>query len=150
MSPSSRGPQAASLRFDHVALTVADMDRAVAFYRDLLGCTVLGQLALDGGRFRLVYLRKCEAYLELFAHDPPAPAAPSTGADGPHLGYQHIAFKTDDVDAVAASLAAAGVAFSDGPRDAPGGVRLAFFHDPDGNLLELVSNLPELEPYRRQ
>jgi hypothetical protein len=28
-----------------------------------------------------------------------------------------------------------------------GGVRLAFFHDPDGNLLELVSGTPEVAAY---
>ncbi|MEJ2288575.1 MAG: VOC family protein [Deinococcales bacterium] len=140
--------RSAALHFDHVAITVADMDRSVAFYRDLLGCVVLGQLVLDEGRFKLVYLRRCNAYLELFAHEPPAESAPGASDDAPRLGFQHVAFQTDDVDAAAAALRAAGVHFTDGPRDAPGGVRLAFFHDPDGNLVELVSNLPELAPYR--
>jgi len=132
---------------DHVALTVADMDRALDFYAGLLGCEVLGQLLLDDGTFKLVYLRKGRALIELFAHRTPPGRAPET-APAPTLGFQHLAFHTDDVDAAAASLASAGVPFTVTPKDAAGNVRLAFFRDPDGNLLELVSNLPEMEPYR--
>jgi catechol 2,3-dioxygenase-like lactoylglutathione lyase family enzyme len=136
---------------DHAAFTVRDMDRAVAFYRDLLGCTPLGQMLLEDGTFKLVYLRKGRAYIELFAHrvrpgEAPQEAGDESSARRP--GYQHLAFQTDDVDAVAARLRAAGVRFTVDPRDAAGGVRLAFFLDPDGNELELVSNLPAMDPYR--
>jgi glyoxylase I family protein len=142
-----RAPALGSL--DHVALTVADMDRALDFYEGLLGCEVLGQMLLDDGTFKLVYLRKGRALIELFAHRTPPAAVPRPARDGgPTLGFQHLAFVTDDVDGVAASLAAAGVPFTVPPKDAAGGVRLAFFLDPDGNVLELVSNLPEMEPYR--
>ncbi len=164
---------------DHAAFTVRDMDRAVAFYRDLLGCTPLGQMLLDDGTFKLVYLRKGRAYIELFAHKarpgeapqeaagsgragpdragPPGDAPAGAGGAGTGAGnessarrpgYQHLAFQTDDVDAAAARLRAAGVRFTVDPRDAAGGVRLAFFLDPDGNELELVSNLPAMDPYR--
>ena len=134
---------------DHVAITVADIDRSLAFYRDLLGCEVLGQLLLDEATFKLVYLRRGGAYLELFAHR--SPAAPGEGGArdvAPATGFQHVAFHSADVDAVAARLEAAGVRFDRPPRNAPGGVRLAFVRDPDGNLVELVSNLPALDPYR--
>lgn len=132
---------------DHVAVTVSDMDRALTFYRDLLGCEELGQLVLDDGTFKLVFLRAGTGYVELFAHRPPAAPAGAPAA-APAVGIQHIAFKTADVDAVAARLAAAGAALMEVPRNAPGGVRLAFLHDPDGNVVELVSNLPRLEAYR--
>lgn len=167
-----RGPD--GLRsLDHAAFTVRDMDRAVAFYRDLLGCTPLGQMLLDDGTFKLVYLRKGRAYIELFAHKPGAAASGREGSAGDagaeegnasdeggeeqassddgssrRPGYRHLAFQTDDVDAVAARLRAAGVRFTVDPQDAAGGVRLAFFLDPDGNELELVSNLPAMDAYR--
>lgn len=150
MSARRTGPAVDAL--DHVALTVSDMDRALAFYQGLLGCEVLGQLLLESDTFKLVYLRKGGAYLELFAHrstperSDERPAAPGTAST--EGGFQHLAFHTDDVDGVAATLEAAGVPFVQPPRDAPGGVRLAFVRDPDGNQVELVSNLPELAPYR--
>ncbi len=136
---------------DHVAITVADMDRSLAFYAGLLGCEVLGQLLLDDGTFKLVYLRKGRALIELFAHRSAPPDPDRSGAPAPaprRGGFEHLAFHSDDVDAVAADLAAAGVPFSVAPKDAAGNVRLAFFRDPDGNTLEVVSNLPEMEPYR--
>lgn len=145
---------------DHIALTVRDMDRALGFYRDLLGCEALGQLLLEGGRRKLVYLRSGRAYLELFA-DRPAEDAPQraasaaggtaavgTAAAPRPLGFQHVAFHAGDVDAVAARLAAAGVPITLGPLDAAGNVRLAFCTDPDGNSVEIVARLPDMEPYR--
>ncbi len=144
-----RGPDGIA-SVDHVAITVRDMERAIRFYRDLLGCSVLGQLVLDEGTFKLVYLRKGRAYIELFAHRSSPPAGEGTGEPQQEgrPGFQHLAFQVDDVDAVAARLAAAGVSFTTHPTDATGNVRLAFFRDPDGNTLELVSRLPDMEPYR--
>lgn len=140
---------------DHVAITVRDMDRALAFYQGLLGCEVLGELMLDGGARKLVYLRAGAAQLELFADRPPAGSSEDAGAgagsppsDPPALGFQHVAFHTGDVDGVAARLRGAGVTFHVGPLDATGNVRLAFVRDPDGNLVELVSRLPDMRPYR--
>jgi methylmalonyl-CoA epimerase len=135
------------LNLDHVAITVRDMDRAVAFYRDVLGFEVLGQLVLDGGTFKLVYLQAGTGRIELFAFTEKGRASDTQNRDQ-DLGLKHVAFSVDDVDAVAHRLKAHGVPLTLEPLDAPGGVRLAFFHDPDGNLLELVSNLPNMEAYR--
>ena len=135
------------LSLDHIAITVRDMDRAVDFYRDLLGFEVLGQLFLNDGTFKLVYLQAGAARIELFAF---TETGRSVDADAPNedLGFKHLAFTVDDVDAVTARLQAADVEFTVEPLDAPGGVRLAFFRDPDGNLLELVDRLPDMAPYR--
>ena len=151
---AAAGTAAAAIdSLDHVAITVADMDRSLAFYAGLLGCEVLGQLLLDDGTFKLVYLRKGRALIELFAHrtvsaQPGSTDAPAAARAPDRVGFEHLAFHSDDVDGVAAALAAAGVPFSVAPKDAAGDVRLAFFRDPDGNTLEVVSNLPEMEPYR--
>lgn len=135
------------LSLDHVAITVRDMDRAVAFYRDVLGFEVLGQLVLNDGTFKLVYLQAGAGRIELFAFAEEGRAVdPSLRNED--LGFKHVAFQIDDVDAVAARLQEHGVAFTVAPTDAPGGVRLAFFHDPDGNLLEIVDRLPDMEAYQ--
>jgi len=135
-----------AIRFDHVAITVRDMQRSVAFYRDLLGFDVLGQLLVNEGRTKLVYLRSGGAYVELFEyrdHD----AETAVGVPDTVGGFKHLALQTDDVDGLAARLKAAGIEFTLDPLDAEGGVRLAFFRDPDGNLLEIVSGLPSLTAF---
>jgi len=135
-----------AIRFDHVAITVQDMERSVRFYRDLLGFDVLGQLLLNEGSFKIVYLRSGGAHVELFEfrdHE----AQTAVGVPDTVGGFKHLALQTDDVDGVAASLKAAGTEFTVEPLDAAGGVRLAFFRDPDGNLLELVSGVPDVAPY---
>jgi predicted enzyme related to lactoylglutathione lyase len=62
--------------------------------------------------------------------------------DDRQLGNRHLAFYVGDVDAEAARLREAGVEFTIEPQDATGDVRLAFFLDPDGTLLELLSGPP--------
>ena len=136
----------AAIRFDHVAITVRDMERSVGFYRDLLGFDVLGQLLLNESSFKIVYLRSGSACVELFEfrdHD----AETAVGTPDTVGGFKHSALQTDDVDGVAARLRAAGGVFTVEPTDAPGGVRLEFFRDPDGNLLELVSGVPNVASY---
>jgi len=62
--------------------------------------------------------------------------------DDRQLGNRHLAFYVGDVDAEVARLREAGVEFTIEPRDVIGDVRLAFFLDPDGTLLELLSGPP--------
>lgn len=55
------------LTLDHIAITVQDMERAVTFYRDVLGFEVLGQSAPNDAAFKLVYLRAGAGRIEVFA-----------------------------------------------------------------------------------
>jgi methylmalonyl-CoA epimerase len=134
------------LSLDHTAITVSDIEQAVSFYRDVLGCQVLGEIVQDGGNFTIVYLQAGEARIELFHF-----AEEGRGVDpsltDKDLGFKHIAFRIKDIDAVAAALKSRGVVFKLEPFDATGGVRIAFFKDPDGNLIELISGKLELQPF---
>jgi glyoxylase I family protein len=126
------------LRIDHTAITVRDMAKSVAFYRDVLGCHVLGEAVRDNGTVRMVFLKAGEARLELFefAHKGREIDLDTTSQD---LGLKHVAFRVDDVDAFADALKAKGVEFTVEPKDGYTVDRLAFFRDPDGNLLEIVA-----------
>jgi catechol 2,3-dioxygenase-like lactoylglutathione lyase family enzyme len=125
--------------FQHVTVSVSDVNKALAFYRDLLGFPVLGRLYyrnkvglvidfLDAGN---------NTILEVFSFG--VPTKPSEFIpDDLQLGMRHIGFKVKNVDAVTARLKKAGVLFTLDPLNATGGVRIAFFQDPDGTLLEIV------------
>jgi catechol 2,3-dioxygenase-like lactoylglutathione lyase family enzyme len=76
--------------------------------------------------------------LEIFSFSK-APTKPSEFLpDDLQLGMRHMAYKVKSVDAVAERLKKAGVEFTLNPLDATGGVRIAFFKDPDGTLVEIV------------
>ncbi len=118
-----------SARLHHVSLLVADTARSLAFWRDLVGLAPLPRpdlgypgawLDLGGGQ-------------QLHLIEQPNPD-PVTGRPT-HVGRdRHLALWVDDLDAWAARLAAAGVAFT----RSRSGRRALFCRDPDGNGLELI------------
>jgi catechol 2,3-dioxygenase-like lactoylglutathione lyase family enzyme len=136
--PASGAPAGSELTFEHVALTVADMQKSLDFYQGVLGFPLLGQLDFKDERgFRIAYLQFGNSRLELFAFA--VPTIPhSWNPDETVLGLKHIGILVDDVDAVLAQLNAHDIRVIYPPNDAHGGVRTSFFADPDGNALELI------------
>jgi glyoxylase I family protein len=122
----------------HVALTTPDLDRLRAFYTETLGLPIVG--AFPGHPILFVGTGGTAIEIE--------EAAPSP--DGTHpSGWNHLAWEVADVDAVYAELAARGVPFDVAPEDYPPEaptMRIAFFHDPDGNPIELIQPLAERYP----
>lgn len=113
----------------HVSLIVADTERALAFYRDLLGLAVepdrpdLGYpgawLRVGGGQIHL---------LELPNPDPLEGRPAHGGRD------RHLALAVDDIDWLIKRLEAAEIPFT----RSRSGRRALFCRDPDANALELV------------
>lgn len=60
-------------RFDHVAVTVSDLDAALAFWRDRFGFEVIGNIRHHGDPrgFLMTYLQAGQAVLEVFSFDQP-------------------------------------------------------------------------------
>ena len=136
-----------TVQYDHTAITVSDMQRSVHFYKELLGCTVKGQLLLQDGDFRIVYLQSGNSVIELFDFAQKGKPLPSEVPDI-DIGYKHICFAVDDVDSFAKHLKENGVEFMVEPKTASTTpLRLAFFKDPDGNKIEITSGKLELLPY---
>lgn len=140
-SPADPRPPAPRIHgLDHVAITVSDLERALDFYRGLLGFRLLGHLDFpeEPRGFTIAYLETGTGVLELFSFND-APARPSGwDADDTQVGLRHLALRVTGLDAIAEQLECAGVPFTLPPTDAHGGVRICFFTDPDGTLVELV------------
>jgi catechol 2,3-dioxygenase-like lactoylglutathione lyase family enzyme len=125
----------------HVALTTRDFARLRAFYVETLGLPVMGAFA----GHNIVFLAAGNTTIELIEEERPANG--SDRADG--TGWDHLALEVEDVDAAYAELAARGVPFTVAPEDFPPeapALRIAFFCDPDGNLVELVQPRGERYP----
>ena len=117
-------------RLHHVSLLVSDTERALRFWRDLVGLPVredrpdLGYPGawLDLGPGLQLHL------IELPSPDPRQGRPAHVGRD------RHVALAVDDLDAWLARLDEAGIAYT----RSRSGRRAAFCRDPDGNGLELV------------
>lgn len=116
-------------KIGQVSVTVSDIDRAVAFYRDALGMAHLftaGQLAFfDCGGTRL--------FLD---------ALPEARQQGTSVLY----FAVDDILGAQKALAGKGVSFEGEPHlihRHPDGLEewMTFFRDPDGNVMALMAQV---------
>jgi catechol 2,3-dioxygenase-like lactoylglutathione lyase family enzyme len=143
---------------DHVNIVVADLPRMMQFYCRVLGLretmrvTISGAwidqtVALHDVTAECVYLELPNGpRVELLQYVNPPAARPGELGTSNTPGLRHMAFRVDDIDAAVARLGEADVRFFSGIQDVPtsqvtyaGGVRkrLVYFHDPEGNLLEL-------------
>lgn len=113
-----------------VLIHVTDIRRSVEFYTRFLGLEPV-EVDSDGAVLDAVTATVRLALLE-------APEPSTFVADDLQAGFRHIGFKVSDIDERVAALQAAGVPFHLEPIDAEGGVRLTFFYDPDGTMVELV------------
>jgi methylmalonyl-CoA/ethylmalonyl-CoA epimerase len=112
-----------------IRIQVTDVDRAVAFYRDVLGMSFLyafpGMGFFDVGGVRLMLVE------------------PEGRAFG---GESAIYYRVDDIGRAVKTLESRGVTFDDQPhvvhRDPAYDLWMAFFRDPDGNVLALMSEVP--------
>ena len=138
----------------HVGITVSDLDRSLAFYRDLLDGEVLvdtrvasGGLAevvgVPGAELHLVLIQFGNTVLELIEYDKSPGKSQSIGNND--VGAMHVAFSVDDIQAAYADLSARGIEFNAPPytftqsdSEQIAGVTIAYFRDPDGVQLELV------------
>jgi len=118
-----------------IAVNVYDLDEATAFYRDVLGMRMIFQVPgmmtfFDCGETRLMLgVPTSEAY------DHPSSA---------------IYYRVDDVYETFEALTAAGVDFTQNPHSVGQmgdiDVWMAFFEDPDGNTLAIMSEVPYSTP----
>jgi catechol 2,3-dioxygenase-like lactoylglutathione lyase family enzyme len=116
----------------NVVVNCTDVGRSVEYYTRFLELEVIGEVSPE----RAV-LDAVTATIELRAvqrgreHSTWSP-------DDLQKGFRHIGFKVDRLDERAETLKAGGVEFKLDPLDAEGNVRICFFYDPDGTLLELI------------
>jgi len=118
---------------DHLVLRVADLDRAIRFYEDVLGCHV--ERRLDEPK--LVQLRAGASMIDLV---PGGGASPSEeAAAGRNLDHFAVRISTFDFPALAAHLRQHGVTVGEVRRryGAEGYGSSLYITDPDGNVVEL-------------
>jgi glyoxylase I family protein len=127
----------------HVAISTNNLARLRACYVETLGLPVLGGFPDRD----IVFVGAGGTAIEIVGEATAGAARPAGFA---RRGWQHLAWEVSDVDAAYADLSARGIAFRLPPEDFPEGassVRIAFFEDPDGNLIELIQPLDASRRY---
>ena len=136
-------PAIPGIRFNHVSISVADLDAQVAWYQRALGfAEVIEQYELPEPPVRTAVLQAAPGIrIELIERG----GSERTGEDKDPLdmtrsqGYGHWAVDVDDLDAAFRWLLDAGATEVWPPADAVApGARFAYVKDPEGNLIELI------------
>ncbi len=128
-------PQLDPRGMHHVEIGCADPRRSAEFYRGVLGFPEVA--APSGSPSSARWLSAGPVLLQL------TDVGASGGLGGwvnsdLQAGVRHFGMKVPDVDRAVDGLRAAGVTVLSPPADVLGGVRIAFFLDPDGTRLEFV------------
>ena len=126
---------------DHVVLVVRDLEQAIRFYRDVLGCRVLREAEWRRGEARFPSVAIGSGQM-LNLHQAGTPVNPE--AVNPQAGSGDFCFVAGTpITEVMARLAAHDVAIEIGPVPRMGGRGVVgtsvYFRDPDGNLLEIMA-----------
>jgi catechol 2,3-dioxygenase-like lactoylglutathione lyase family enzyme len=138
-------PVPPAFRFHHVSLSVADLDTQEAWYRAALGLTrtderldlpevgVRTAVLSDGAGLRVEFTERAGS-APVRNPDPYAATATQT--------FTHLALQVPDLDATFKRLTTehdAPAVIDPGPG-ATAGMRYAYIHDPEGNLIELIES----------
>jgi catechol 2,3-dioxygenase-like lactoylglutathione lyase family enzyme len=143
----------------HVGMTVRDLRASIEFYCTFVGCRVRSQSEAAGGEEVEILTGVPGAevafadldvpgggYLELIQYI--APRSAPLRQERPQPGHTHLAFSTEDVDAIYRRLLERGVAVTSPPVTLvdPGsewdGARAFYATDPDGRTIEFVRHSP--------
>lgn len=142
-----------TVRFDHVGITVEDLEGAIAFFTSL-GLEVEGRTVVEGAfidtvtgipdaRSEIAMLRTSEGgtAVELSCFARPDAVPGSSRALANELGLRSVAFEVDGLEARVAALAAAGYGLVGGIGEHEGVWRMAYVRGPEGITVALAERI---------
>ena len=135
--------------FSHAGITVSNFNRAVRFYWEMFGCSLVGVADTPSDRVRTFFgveapEPRCRigwirvpggAVLEIFEFQPQEGPAPVRWN---RVGLTHISFNVRNLPKWHAWLSSRGVECVSRPERSPRGHSFFFVRDFDGNLIELM------------
>ena len=140
-------------RFDHIGITVSDLESATAFFVGL-GLEVEGTgsvkgefvetvCGIPGAHCEIVMLRPPDggSRLELSSFVTPdhVPGSPTAMAN--EIGLRNVSFEVADLDAAVEAVAADGYGLVAGIGEYENSVRMAYVRGPDGIVVSLFEQI---------
>ena len=138
-------------RVNHTGISVSDMERSLAFYRDLLELEVIfdsdvpenkalsSVVGMPGAQGRVVWLRAGDTMIELWQWDQPAGRDLPADYKPADRGVTHYALQTDDVDGLYQRVIDAGFVANTSPKDL-GLHKTTYIRGPDNEIIEILED----------
>ena len=137
----------------HAGIVVSDLDKALCFYRDLLGLKIIKKMEESGDyidnisgfkgiKVTTVKMAADDGNLIELLHYKSHHRMALLRKDICEIGISHVAFTVGDIDKEYLKLKKAGIEFNHAPQISPDGyAKVTFCRDYDNNLVELVEVL---------
>lgn len=138
---------------DHTGITVSNLERSLAFWRDVLGFELshqthqAGELAaqitgVPGAELSLAVVKAPGHKIELLEYHAPNDSKKTNPLQPCDVGFVHVALTVDNLDAVLERIAVSGWRAAGKPQTLTSGPnagkRVIYVRDPDGNTIELM------------
>lgn len=125
-------------RMDHIGINCGNFSKSLKFYRDILG--LKQQSTIKYPKFNITYIGLPDnSRIELFDY---GIRKERTVSDDSRVGYRHIAFEADNVEAWEQHLRDNGIKISLSTTVmADLGVKVLLCEDPDGTIIEICKAL---------
>ena len=134
-------------RMDHVGVSVQNIEKAIEFYRDVVGMEkafdrefdspLARILGIKNARARIVHMKLGEAVVELFDYYHPKGRQPRPDQNQSDYGLTHIGFRVEDFEQTYQDLKARGVQFLGDPVEIRPGVFVAYFRGAEHEICEM-------------
>ena len=123
------------LGISHIALTVADMDKSVHFYCDVLGFSVAFDINNDKDEPWIKYIKAGSSqFIELFYN---------RKGENNNGSFSHVCFEVDDIQKTAKNLRLHNINVDSGPSQGKDNNYQCWAKDPDGNRIEFMQLSPD-------
>jgi glyoxylase I family protein len=145
------------LAADHTGITVSNLERSLAFWRDVLGFELshrahqTGELAAEitgvpGAEILIAVVKTPGHKIELLEYRAPADRKQEVDLRPCDVGSVHVALTVDNLDAVVETIAASGWKVAGKPQTLTtgpnAGKRVIYVRDPDGTTIEFMQPPP--------
>ena len=126
-------------KIDHIGIAVADLEKALSFYRDQIGLEFKGTEVVEEQKVKVAFFPVGESKIELLeSTEPSGPVGIFIEKKGE--GIHHLSFRVINIEEKLKELKEKGIALIDEkPRYGAGGAKIAFLHPKStgGVLIEI-------------
>lgn len=118
------------LKIDHLGIAVPNLEDGKKFWSDIMGLKLEGSETVEEQKVTTAFLPVGDSEVELLVStSPDGPIAKFIEKNGGKGGFQHVAFRVENIEEALAELQEKGVALIDKtPRIGAGGAKIAFLH----------------------